>query len=39
MDELGLERITARNLVSAWMKSYDVETSAEDRAKSFENNS
>jgi hypothetical protein len=39
MGQLGHDRTTARNLVSAWMKSYDGETSAEDRAKSFENNS
>jgi hypothetical protein len=38
MNELGHDRTTARNLVSAWMKSYDGETSVEDRAKKFKNN-
>lgn len=39
VSELGHDSKTARNLVTAWMKSYDGETSVEDRAKSFENNS
>lgn len=38
VDVLGHDKKTARNLVTAWMKSYDGETSAEDRAKTFENN-
>ena len=37
VDDLGHDKKTARNLVTAWMKSYDGETSAEDRAKTFEN--
>jgi hypothetical protein len=39
MDELGHDRITARNLVSAWMQSYDGVSTPEDRAKTFKNNS
>jgi N-acetylglucosamine kinase-like BadF-type ATPase len=39
ISDLGHDRATARNLVSAWMKSYDGVSSVEDRAKSFENNS
>lgn len=35
--DLGHDKKTARNLVTAWMKSFDGETSAEDRAKTFEN--
>ena len=36
--DLGYDKKTARNLVTAWMKSFDGDTSAEDRAKTFENN-
>ena len=39
VDDLGHDKKTARNLVTAWMKSYDGVSSVEDRAKSFENNS
>jgi aryl-alcohol dehydrogenase-like predicted oxidoreductase len=34
-EDLGHDKRTARDLVSAWMKSYDGKTSAEDRAASF----
>ena len=39
IDELGHDRATARNLVTAWMKSFDGVSSVEDRVKTFENNS
>jgi|LauGreDrversion4_2_1035121.scaffolds.fasta_scaffold3298350_1 hypothetical protein len=32
---LGHDRKTARDLVSMWMKSFDPEVTAEDRARSF----
>ena len=37
VNELGHDKATARNLVTAWMKSYDGVSTPEDRAKSFEN--
>jgi len=36
-EDLGHDKRTARDLVSMWMKSYDVDKSVEDRALSFEN--
>lgn len=33
--DLGHDKATARSLVAMWMKSYDGETSVEDRALSF----
>ncbi len=34
-EELGYDKRTARDLVSMWMKSFDPEVTAEDRARSF----
>ena len=34
-EDLGHDRKTARDLVSMWMKSFDPEVTAEDRARSF----
>ena len=34
-EELGHDKATSRELVSMWMKSFDGETSVEDRARSF----
>jgi hypothetical protein len=39
VSELGHDKTTARNLVTAWMKSFDGISSVEDRAKTFKNNS
>ena len=35
-EDLGYEKATARSLVTMWMKSYDSDSSVEDRAMSFE---
>jgi hypothetical protein len=37
--DLGHDKRTARDLVGAWMKSFDGVSSVEDRAKTFKNNS
>ena len=34
-EDLGHDKRTARDLVSMWMKSFDPEVTAEDRARSF----
>lgn len=34
-EELGHDKATSRELVSMWMKSFDSEVTAEDRARSF----
>jgi len=34
-EDLGHDKRTARDLASMWMKSFDGETSVEDRARSF----
>ena len=34
-EELGHDKATSRELVSMWMKSFDGEVTAEDRARSF----